>query len=95
MFFDAITMLFLEYIRPTSTPALVNGCARLLRQGGRLITTVPSIWLPHDHEVIPRNVAEAARLLRAASEKRLARWCGLKLSIIFPVPSVKSSQQYL
>jgi len=43
MIFDAITMLaVLEHITPDQHPELVSGCASLLRQGGRLIITVPS-----------------------------------------------------
>ena len=48
MVFDAITMLaVLEHITPDQHPALVSGCARLLRQGGRLIITVPSPVVDH------------------------------------------------
>jgi SAM-dependent methyltransferase len=43
MIFDAITMLaVLEHITQDQYPALVSGCARLLREGGQLIITVPS-----------------------------------------------------
>ena len=48
MIFDAITMLaVLEHITPDQHPALVSGCARLLRQGGQLIITVPSPAVDH------------------------------------------------
>jgi 2-polyprenyl-3-methyl-5-hydroxy-6-metoxy-1,4-benzoquinol methylase len=48
MIFDAITMLaVLEHITPDQHSALVSGCARLLRQGGQLIITVPSPAVDH------------------------------------------------
>ena len=48
MIFDAITMLaVLEHITPDQHFALVSGCARLLRQGGQLIITVPSPAVDH------------------------------------------------
>jgi 2-polyprenyl-3-methyl-5-hydroxy-6-metoxy-1,4-benzoquinol methylase len=48
MIFDAITMLaVLEHITPDQHPGLVSGCARLLRQGGQLIITVPSPTVDH------------------------------------------------
>lgn len=41
--FDAITMLaVLEHFPPAAYPDLISGCARFLKQGGRLIITVPS-----------------------------------------------------
>jgi 2-polyprenyl-3-methyl-5-hydroxy-6-metoxy-1,4-benzoquinol methylase len=53
MIFDAITMLaVLEHITPDQHPALVNGCARLLRRSGRLIITVPSTAVDHILKVL-------------------------------------------
>jgi hypothetical protein len=48
MNFDAITMLaVLEHITPDQHPALASGCARLLRQGGQSIISVPSPAVDH------------------------------------------------
>jgi 2-polyprenyl-3-methyl-5-hydroxy-6-metoxy-1,4-benzoquinol methylase len=55
MIFDAITMLaVLEHIMPDQHFALVSGCARLLRQGGQLIITVPSPAVDHILAVLTR-----------------------------------------
>lgn len=100
MIFDSITTLaVLEHITPDEHPALVSGCARLLRQGGQLKITMPSPAVDHILAVL-----KTMRLVDGMSLEQdhgfkphrlrtfLCAWFFLKLSIIFsPVLSVKSS----